>query len=154
MYDPSSELRARLFDLERRIAEIEPLIHGKHRAQTNIHDLIRLYIDASLATQDMSPRGRNLWVGVVGALSVTQLFELGKHAADPFPWLPFLHVLDSYTAQGYDVENATDHLIVCATELLRSQGMSKLRVEDVVGRPGRLSDALNAYQQTKGEQNG
>lgn len=68
-------------------------------------------------------------------LSPRALLDLGRMTGDMFPWRPFLAALDVLKATGYDVDDALTWLEGTIQELLRAQGLSKLRIEDVLHSP-------------------
>lgn len=149
MYDSQTSILARLRDLERRVDELTPPIFGELEPEYEVGELAALYADASTGPEALTPQLANLWVSVIKKLNVTALNTLGKHVADPFPWKPFLHVLDLMHSKGFRVEDATAHLLRLAQDLLRIQGLSKLRVEDVIARPSRISEAFLSYQRMR-----
>ncbi len=61
---------------------------------------------------------------------------------DPFPWKPFLALLDHATDAGYLVDDATEHLLHIAQELLNAQGLWLLTPADLMGSPLAIQEAV------------
>jgi len=127
------ELQIQLSALTRRFNRMESNIFGLNPLRNKLRELLSLYTDAreSRITSETSAR---LWAAIVNNLDEVSLFLLARHTRDPFPWRPFLALLDAHTSKGHGAytERATLHLLEVAESMLKLQGLGALRPCDVL----------------------
>lgn len=138
------ELQARMGDFEARLARVEALTTGAPVRERPAQELMRLYVLASKKRREPTEEEVELWQQIIQGLGVTEFLVLAREIRDPFPWRPFLGLLDYFTHLGTDVETTTNHLVTVAERLLKAQGLSKVRVCDVVGAPLRIHEAFSS----------
>lgn len=144
---PSTLLfEAQMRDLSRRIDQLERLIHGTGRTQWPAPELAQLYVEACRTPKSVTSELAKLWDHTARNLDVVQLIVLARYIRDPFPWRPFLNRLDHLTQQGFDMEEATGHLLAIARDMMDAQGMTKLQPEDVLKQPLLTSDAFSTIR--------
>lgn len=126
------ERDTRLADAEMRLEDLERRVLGASRSRRESPQLLRLYIEASRGGRRRHTQETvALWTSVVQSFSTTELLLLAREVRDPFPWHPFLLLLDTMYRYGRDVQDAKEHLIRVAKALLDAQGLSKVDVTDI-----------------------
>jgi hypothetical protein len=138
-------LQARVLDLERKIDTLQALVQGNVHQPYDEQALQALYWDACRRFGRLKPREAFLWSCCIRNLDVTQLLTLGRLVHDPFPWKPFLVLLDWATEEGHLVEEATEHLERIAQDLLYAQGLWLLSPCDLMASPLEVQKALRSY---------
>lgn len=58
------------------------------------------------------------------------------------PWHPFLVLTKRYRLAGFDLHEASQHVLSAARELLRIQGFDKVQPEDATNTPLRIHSAI------------
>lgn len=149
-----TENAAHLMDLERRIRELEAAARLPSPPEYDRDDAVSLYLCAC-KPQPPTAESAALWSATASGLTTRTLLVLAGDIRDPFPWKPFLHVLDACTAAGFDTQKAANRLIAVATDLLRLQGLGPLvTVADVMGAPLQVHRASAAISLCKEAQHG
>lgn len=143
----SYSLQARVFDLESQLAQLQLLLQGQQRSGFSIEALHGLYWEACRSFARLTEKEVFLWNSLIQGLDVQQLLKLGRRVQDPFPWKPFLVLLDHATLEGYFVDDATEHLLRIAQELLNIQGLWVLTPADVMGKPLAVQLAVSAVKE-------
>ncbi len=138
------QLQARLSDVELQLATLQRLIQGQHKQGFTPSELEGLYWEACRRVKDLRPREVFLWCCMVRNLTVNQLLTMGRAVSDPFPWKPFLALLDRATVDGYLTDEATEYLLHIAQELLNAQGLWVLTPADLMGTPLAIQEAVAA----------
>jgi hypothetical protein len=143
----SIELQARIADLERQVDSLRRLVEGtEHRGLVPL-DLQSLYWEASrMYRVRKTSKEIHLWGCLIRSLDVRQLLALGRLTHDPFPWKPFLVLLDHAAMDGYLVDEPTAHLLEIAQDLMNAQGLALLTPADVMGTPLAVVQALETLQ--------
>jgi len=136
------DLQARISDLERQMRGVETLMLGRGREDYTVEGLRSLYWEACRRVRDLAPREVHLWSNLIQGLTTTQLLLLGRLTGDAFPWKPFLALLDHASVQGYLVDDATEHILGRAQDLLNAQGLWLLTPADLMGTPLAIQTAL------------
>jgi hypothetical protein len=128
------ELQAQITSLTRRFDRMESAIFGMSPLRYNLDELLGLYVDARRGPEIASDTASRQWAAVISKLDEVGLFLLAKHTRDPFPWRPFLLLLDTYTKEGYDIftHKATNHILEVAENMMVFQGLTPLRPCDVL----------------------
>jgi hypothetical protein len=142
------DLTASIFDLERRIALLEQKQYGHAAPQAGAALLTRCYVEAHRLVRDIDPKMAGVWVAQAYLWDVRALVALGRAVNDPYPYRPFLAVLDRCVLSGVPgAEAALAHLEEVSQQLLVAQGlelvrprdtMVNLRLEEALLRLGRL----------------
>ena len=143
------ELSLRLADAERRLHELESRLLGKSRGPKEPDTLLHLYLEAAKGARVVDAQAALLWAAVIEQLGTVDLLVLGRLTRDPFPYLPFLRILESGIRDGYDLGVAHQRLVAAAEALLRAQGLGKLRVADVRHTPSAIHRAFSAISRRK-----
>lgn len=133
--------RAAHFDLERRVALLETMLHGHTLPTFTAPTLIRLYMDAHRppAADLTAARAQ---VRQLYLLDARLLMILGRLVRDPFPFRPFLLLADRCVARGVEAApTAREHVLIVAQGLLDAMGLEVLEPRDVMGDL-RLNEAL------------
>lgn len=130
-----------MFDLERRVALLETMLHGHTLPAFTEPLLIRMYLDAhKVPPRDPSTAAacaRQLYL-----LDARLLLLLGRAVHDPFPWRPFLLLGDRCVrAEVPGAEDARRHLLEIAQGLLDLMGLELLEPRDVMGKL-RINEAV------------
>lgn len=135
--------QATIFDLQRRIAILEQMIHGHEQASLPEDFLTGSYLDAQKHITPSEEVCRH-WTRQIFMLDVRQLLTLVRLSQDIHPWKPYLIVLDRLCADGYDAEGARVHLLSIARQLLVVQGLELLEPRDMMGIPPPMQIAIHA----------
>lgn len=126
---------AHLLDLERRIRELEATSGLPSLPEYDRDDAVSLYLCAC-KPQIPTEESAQLWAAAAHGLTARTLLLLAGDVRDPFPWKPFLHVLDACSAAGFKTQKAAVRLVAVAQDLLALQGLGPLvTVADVMGAP-------------------
>lgn len=104
-------------------------------------DLTSLYIQAC-RPEPATPQIVELWRLPVMRLGAVDLLVMAQWMRDPFPWKPFLVMLERFYDEGYDTRPMIQHVWDRAQELLDIQGLGLLRPGDVMGYPIRIREAI------------
>lgn len=140
------ELAARSFDLERRVALLETMLHTHSLPKIKQTELLRFYMDAHSAPGDCDTTTARAWVRQLYLLDVCALLSIGRLSNDPFPWRPFLAMADRCCARGIpEALDARDHLLSCSTDLLAAMGLELLEPRDVMAQL-QLREALTRLE--------
>lgn len=146
-----AQLQARVDDLELKVEALNAQILGRNQVMFHAHQLVSLYMDAAKgpAYDEVSARH---WARQIFCLDTRQLLVTARLCRDPFPWQPFLRLLDLYMVEGFDiyVTEAQDHLLKVARALLDLQGLRKIQPRDVMGNPLRIKAAISAIRDRGG----
>jgi hypothetical protein len=135
-------LQARLADAERRVAKLQVFVFGGIHQDYDRLDLQSLYWKACHRYIDLSRHEAYLWCRILKNMSTAQLLTLARDVQDPFPWKPFLVLLDYASMDGYPVDDATEHLLEIAQDLLNLQGLDLLTPNDLMGTPLSIQKAV------------
>jgi hypothetical protein len=133
--------RTARFDLERRVAILETMLHGHTLPTFTAPTLIRLYMDAH------RPPAADLYaaraqVRQLYLLDARLLMILGRLVKDPFPFRPFLLLADRCVARGLEsAMSARQHVLAVAQGLLNAMDLDLLEPRDVMGDL-RVNEAL------------
>ncbi len=138
----SADLRASILDLERRVRLLEQGMYGHAAPQAGAVLLTRCYLEAHRMLNRMDPEQVGVWVAQSYLWDVRALVALGREVSDPYPYRPFLAVLDLCVLQGVPgAEAARDHIESVAQDLLIAQGLELVQPRDTMGTL-RLREAL------------
>jgi hypothetical protein len=144
-------LQARVEDLERQVDALNAQIVGRTSGLFRPEQLVTLYMDAAKtpAYDEMSARH---WARQIFCLDVRQFLFMARLCRDPFPWQPFLRLLDLYVVEGFDylVDDAHSHVLSVAQGLLNIQGLRKIGPRDVMGNPLRIKAAISTIRDRGG----
>lgn len=132
--------------MERRLAGVQMLVHGRTHQPFAVEALQSIYWEACQGYYAVSARDAALWTRVIQNLDVAQLLTLARAVQDPFCWMPFLVLLDYATVRGHDTDDATAHLLRITRELLDAQGLELLEPGDLMARPLAIQEAVNAIR--------
>lgn len=142
MNQRSVDHEATLFDLARRVELLERGLYGHTAPQASVALLSRCYLEAHRFTREIDPESASVWVASAFLWDVRALVTLGRHVHDPYPYRPFLAVLDRCVLAGVPgAEGARAHLERVSQELLAAQGLELVRPRDTMGQL-RLGEAL------------
>lgn len=140
--------RAKILDLERRVDLLERGLYGHSAPQCGASLLTRCYLEAHRALRKIEPEKAGTWVAVAYLLDVRALVALGRYVNDPYPYRPFLAVLDICALHSVpSAFAARTHLESVAQDLLTAQGLELIRPRDTMGRL-RLHEALSRLKKT------
>lgn len=112
----------------------DDLLHAG-RADREIAPLVTAYVE--LAPGPWSPdEQKGVAIAAARACDLPRLEALARAVRDPFPWAVFLdHLLAiAPTERTSDVERCVSRLYRLAEQMLRRQGVSLVRPEDVLRR--------------------
>lgn len=126
------ETDALVLSLERRVEFLERLCGGKQTPRSAYKQYLQTYYEAKEGVVEYSEQGLALWCAVISSLDEMVLLQLSRFTEDPFPWRPFLLVLDGFTYQDFDARESTAHILELADTLFDLHGLSFLGVEDVL----------------------
>jgi len=126
--------QAQVHDLERRIGVLERVVTGRTREPIHHRILSSLYFDALNEPALDEPSSRH-WDRQLSALDSRQLLVLSRILRDPFPWRPFVVLLDLYVQAGFDLTGCRDLVLDAAQDHLRLQGLGRVEPRDVLGTP-------------------
>jgi hypothetical protein len=135
-------LQAKIADMGRKIDGLQRMVYGRDPSEYSAADLQSLYWEACRRLGDLAPREVFLWSCLIRNLGAAQLLTLGRLVQDPFPWKPFLALLDHATAQDFLVDDVTEHLLDTAQDLLTAQGLWMLTPADLMGTPLAVHQAV------------
>lgn len=140
------ERDTRLADAEHRLSMLEVALWGRSHARPEAAYLLRLYIEAVRRPdfKRITAQTAWLWCSVLSTLGSTELLYLARECRDPFPWVPFLRLLEKLEVAGYDVEATLVHLRRAGNQLLVAQGLGKLRVDDAMRSPDAIQRSFAA----------
>lgn len=138
-------LQARVTDLENKVRVLTKHLDVQIR-MLSPKALISLYMDANRGPIFDDSSARN-WARLIICLDTRQLLLMARYTSDPFPWQPFLYLLDIYIKDGFGLEEARNHLLDAAQGLLNSQGLSKICPRDIMANPLRIKQAALAIRQ-------
>lgn len=136
-------LQARVADLEHQVKRLQLLLSGTESGGLTEASLEALYWEACRSFRQLKRRDVVLWASLIQSLTVRHLLRLARSVRDPAPWKPFLVVLDWATKAGCDVDQATEHVLACAQELLNLQGLWILTPADLMGTPLAIQAAVS-----------
>lgn len=143
--DPIDSASA-LLDLSRRVALLEQGMYGHAAPQAGVVLLVRCYIEAHRLLKELDPENVGVWVASTYLFDVRTMVKLGREVSDPFPYRPFLAVLDLCVLEGVpEADAARGHLEAVAQDLLVAQGLELVRPRDTMQQL-RLSEALSRLQ--------
>lgn len=125
-------LQVQLDSISRRLAVLESQRLGSVSRLNSWPLLQALYVDARTGKVDWTEASSRTWGACISLMTEEVLLDLGRAAGDPFPWRPFLHVLDRFTHHGFDVEESTSHVLSMARNMLNAQGLQVLEPKDIV----------------------
>lgn len=130
---PIVDLRATIFDLERRVALLERGTYGHAAPLIDAVLLSRCYLDAHRFVREIDPKSAAAWIANAYLWDVRTLLALGRQVSDPYPYRPFLAVLDRCVLAGVQgAERARAHLEAVSQELLTAQGLELVRPRDTM----------------------
>lgn len=140
----TQELQGILLDMQRKISRLEASVFVTATPDLTREELVDLYIDAIFEVPDFTDTSAKLWSACALSLNEVGVLRLGIEVLDPFPWRPFLFVLDAHTAKGYEIltERATRHLLELAENTIKLQGLWPLRPCDVIHTPTAIGQVL------------
>jgi hypothetical protein len=142
MNESSTDSNASILDLERRVRLLEQGLYGHTAPQAGAVLLTRCYLEAHRLLKHLDPENVAVWVAQAYLWDVRALVTLGRHVNDPYPFRPFLAVLDLCVLQSVPgAEEALRHLESVSQDLLTAQGLELVRPRDTMGRL-RLSEAI------------
>lgn len=126
-------LQAKLADIERRLSSVQRLAFGQATASHTQRDLEVMYW-AAVRSYDNTTKGElELWIPLIKGLTAEQLLVLGRVVDDPYPWMPFLALLDHSAVRGLDVDHTTVDFLQVIQDFLCAQGLHILTASDVMG---------------------
>lgn len=137
------ELQATVFDLRRRLAVLEELVHGQEHQELPVDFLLGIYVDSQRSVTPSEENCRH-WCRQALLLDARQLLRMVRLTHDLHPWRPLLALLDQYAEIDFDVETAREHLLEVAQDLLDSQGLELIRPRDVMGHQLPIRAAISA----------
>ena len=138
------DLQAALFDLTRRVALLEQDAYGHAAPEATAAVLARCYLEAHRFVREIDPQSAGVWIANAFLWDVRALVALGRHVNDPYPFRPFLAVLDRCVlASVPGADRARAHLEEVSQELLAAQGLELVRPRDTMVHL-RLGEAVNA----------
>ncbi len=142
MNDLSIDAQASIFDLERRVRLLEKGLYGHAAPQCSIVLLTRCYLEAHRAIREIDQDSGAVWVAQTYLWDARALVQLGRKVNDPFPYRPFLAVVDICVTRGVPgAEEAREHLESVSQDVLTAQGLELVRPRDTMQRL-RLTEAL------------
>jgi hypothetical protein len=129
-----AELKATIFDLTRRVSELEKGLYGHLSPHVDLVLMLRCYRDAHSALRGIEPQSAGVWVAQAYLWNVRMLQQLGRAVADPYPFRPLLAVLDLCVLQSIpNAQAALEHLEGVAQDLLSAEGLEVVQPRDVMG---------------------
>lgn len=137
-------LKAALFDQQQRLEILEAMFFGQAKRPLELERLLSLYTEACKREQPTNQITAGLWCSVLLSLGVSSLLQIARATRDYAPWKTFLLLLERYKSAGFDVEEATRHMLDLARGLLDAQGLGILAPEDFLGSPPAIYRALGA----------
>lgn len=141
------DLGAELLDLRHRVSLLEGALHGGPRNDVRGAMLIRMYLEAHKIPGLAGMPLAEAWVRQIYLLDRMTLIHLSRQVNDPFPWRPFLALLDGCVAQRIPgALEARKYLLGLAEDLLEQAGLEVLHPRDVMGSL-RISEAISAISQ-------
>jgi hypothetical protein len=142
MSELSTDALATILDLERRVRLLEQGLYGHTVPQASAALLTRCYLEAHRAMQQIEAENAGVWVAQAYLWDVRALVALGRQVNDPYPFRPFIAVLDACVLHGVPgADAALQHLESVSQDLLVAQGLELVRPRDTMGRL-RLNEAL------------
>jgi hypothetical protein len=142
MNDLPIDVTAKILDLERRVALLERGLYGHTTPQCGAALLTRCYLEAHRVRKRIDRESASIWVAQAYLWDVRALVALGRHVNDPYPYRPFLAVLDVCVLNGIPgAEDARTHLEAVSQDLLVAQGLELVRPRDTMGKL-RLQEVL------------
>lgn len=142
MNELSVDMRALISDLERRVQLLERGLYGHTVPQCSPVLLMRCYLEAHRAIREIDRDSGAIWVAQAYLWDVRALITLGREVNDPFPYRPFVAVLDACVLKGIPgAEAALRHLESVSQALLDAQGLELVRPRETMARL-RLHEAL------------
>lgn len=138
--DAAAELR----DLRHRVDLLESILHGQPRTDIRGTLLIRMYLEVHRIPGIAASPLAEAWTRQIYMLDARTLVALAREVNDPYPWRPFLALLDSCCARGVPgAADARSRLLLLAQDMLDLAGLGVLHPRDLMGTL-RITEALSA----------
>lgn len=142
MLNTPPDILALLFDLRRRVEQLEKGLHGYSAPEGRLPLLTRCYREAHRAIHALTEENAGIWIAQAYLWDARAYVELGRHVNDPYPYRPFLAVLDTCVLKGIQgAKSAQGHLEAVGQDVLAAQGLELVRPRDTMGTL-RLLEAL------------
>jgi hypothetical protein len=148
MHKVPLDVVAEVRDLKQRLHALESIFHGQPTIDLRGSLLIRMYLEAHRVPEfGGTLSGMAIaegWVRQSFLLDRVTLITLGREVNDPFPWRPFLVLLDRCASRNVPgAMEARQRLMGLAQELLDLAGLEVLQPRDVLGSL-RIEEAISA----------
>lgn len=141
------DIAVELRDLHQRVGLLESILHGRSRVDLRGALLVRMYLEVHKIPGIAGSSLAEAWVRQIYLLDRTTLVVLGREVNDPFPWRPFLVLLDRCVSRSIPgAQEARAYLLELAQELLDLVGLEVLQPRDVLGSL-RITEAISAISQ-------
>lgn len=134
-YSRMIDLEVDVATLRRRIDALEARVYGRVDELDGPQPLFDAYSHLLLDGVQPNEESAAMLRTCILFMSPRTLLDLGRLTGDMFPWRPFLAAADLLHVTGFDMSESTTWLEDCAAALLRAQGLTMLRIEDVLRSP-------------------